>query len=208
MHTENDNATSQEATDGLDSAQEAMVHWLMDELDKDEPSEKLFVVDRQAPVDMSLSAFEAEIAARPMQRGRDGADSFDAYVGEEVVMTSDGASSDIYSDNQDSNLSEDLEIEEVMALDFSRDDDVGVFEGKIDVQDGDDILGLEDEDGDERWVLLAPQGGLKVPMETGLVQVVSPSAPLGAALVGLSEDEDLTLRVRGRARELVVVAVR
>ena len=70
------------------------------------------------------------------------------------------------------------------------------------------LVGLEDEDGDERWVLLAPQGGLKVPMETGLVQVVSPSAPLGAALVGLSEDEDLTLRVRGRARELVVVAVR
>ncbi|AQA19728.1 hypothetical protein BST95_17240 [Halioglobus japonicus] len=146
MHTDENKVGSQDAADGLDSAQEAMVLWLMDELDKDEPTEKLFVVDRQDPVDMSLSAFEAEIAARPMQRGKDGADSFDAYVGEEVVMSSDGASSDIYRDSMDESLSEDLEIEEVMALDFSRDGDVGVFEGKIDVQDGDDILGLEDDD--------------------------------------------------------------
>ncbi|QFU75034.1 hybrid sensor histidine kinase/response regulator [Halioglobus maricola] len=146
MQTDNDNGTSQEVTDGLDSTQESMVHWLMDELDKDEPSEKLFVVDRQAPVDMSLSAFEAEIAARPMQRGRDGADSFDAYVGEEVVMSSDSASGDIYQDSPSADLSEDLNIEEVMALDFSRDEELGVFEGKIDVADGDDILGLEEDD--------------------------------------------------------------
>jgi chemotaxis protein histidine kinase CheA len=147
VHTEKDNnaTLAEHAAESVDSSQESTLNWLMDELDKDEPTEKLFVVDGVQEVDLTLSAFEAEIAARPMVRGRAGADEFDSYVGEEIVISSEGGS-DIFSSSADSEEEHGgLDIEEAMALDFSRHNgsDHSV---SLDVEDGSDILGLEDDD--------------------------------------------------------------
>ena len=147
MHIEKDNnaTIAEQAADSVDSSKESTLNWLMEELDKDEPSEKLFVVDGIQEVDLTLSAFEAEIAARPMVRGRAGADDFDSYVGEEIVISSEGGSHIFSSEDEIEEQREGLDIEEAMALDFSRHsgDD---RPGHLSVEDGSDILGLEDDD--------------------------------------------------------------
>ncbi len=96
VHTDKDTpATAQEPmSDGIESAQENTLNSLL-ELDRDEPEENLFVVDRSEPLNQRLSAIEAEIAARPMVRGRAGADDFDTSVAEEIVISSEGGSGDI-----------------------------------------------------------------------------------------------------------------
>lgn len=147
MHSEKDSPISDAGADGLENSQEITLNWLL-ELDRDEPQEKLFVVDCKQPVDTKLSAFEAEVAARPMMRGRAGADEFDSYVGEEIVISSEGASSDIYSSTESQDALEDSSIEEAMALDFSRSDGDDELDelAHLEISDGDDILCLEDND--------------------------------------------------------------
>lgn len=147
MHSEKDSPISDAGADGLENSQEITLNWLL-ELDRDEPQEKLFVVDCKQPVDTKLSAFETEVAARPMMRGRAGADEFDSYVGEEIVISSEGASSDIYSSTESQDALEDSSIEEAMALDFSRSDGDDELDelAHLEISDGDDILCLEDND--------------------------------------------------------------
>lgn len=148
MQTDKENPaiTPEPMSDGIESAKESTLNWLL-ELDRDEPQENLFVVDRQQPVNMQLSAFEAEIAARPMIRGRAGADEFDTYVGEEIVISSEGSSSDIYSDTSVDVVEDDeLGFEEAMALDFTHRDSDWADAVHVAVEDGADILCLEEDD--------------------------------------------------------------
>jgi chemotaxis protein histidine kinase CheA len=149
VQTENENPAmkAEPVSDGIESAKESTLEWLL-ELDRDEPQENLFVVDRREPVNLELSAFEAEIAARPMIRGRAGADDFDTYVGEEIVISSEGTSSDIYNDSSLSDVDDgdDLSFDEAMALDFTHRDSDWADVVHAEVEDGADILGIEEED--------------------------------------------------------------
>ena len=51
--------------------------------------------------ELKLSAYEAEIAARPMTRGRAGADDLYTYIADEIVLSEHGGN-DIYSDSASS----------------------------------------------------------------------------------------------------------
>lgn len=67
------------------------------------------------------------------------------------------------------------------------------------------LLALEDEDGETVRYFLAPEGGgtkLK-----GGVQVVTPVSPLGAALMGKREGDEVELKLAGRSRQLSVLSV-
>jgi transcription elongation GreA/GreB family factor len=69
------------------------------------------------------------------------------------------------------------------------------------------LVALEDEDG-ERLLFLAPAGGgRKVQLDGLQVQLVTPSAPLGEALVGKEEGDEVELFLKGKLRTLDVVGV-
>ncbi len=149
MQSDNENsATSTEPSlDTIESSKESTLEWLM-ELDRDEPEEHLFVVDRKMSADFSLSAYEAEVAARPMIRGRAGADDLDTYIGEEIVLSEAGGS-DIYSsgtDDDQAKSEEEEAFEGLMAVEFSRASNEEAEGLATNVVDGSDILGLDDDD--------------------------------------------------------------
>ena len=62
-----------------------------------------------------------------------------------------------------------------------------------------------DEDGTELVVFLSPAGGGNV--LAGGVQVVTPSSPLGRALLGKKVDDDVELQLPGKLRSFVVSAI-
>ncbi len=62
-----------------------------------------------------------------------------------------------------------------------------------------------DEDGQPQRLFVAPHGGGSV--LAGGVQVVTPTSPLGRALLGKRVEDDVELRLPGRLRILVVVAI-
>ena len=63
-------------------------------------------------------------------------------------------------------------------------------------------------DGEPQTLLLALRGGgLRVEMGDDSVQVVTPSSPVGASLVGARVGESFELRVGGRRREYEIVGV-
>lgn len=157
MQSDNENAlVADSAVDTtIESSKERTLQWLM-ELDRNEPEESLFVVESERTADLSLSAFEAEVAARPMTRGRIGADDLDTYIGEEIVLSETGGN-DIYTHSaveENADIEEDA-FEGLMAIEFSRvsnEEAEGLAEN---VQDGSDILGLKDDDdiGDSHLVV-------------------------------------------------------
>jgi len=63
-----------------------------------------------------------------------------------------------------------------------------------------------DEDGTESAYFLAPRGG-GTRLANGAVQVVTPSSPLGRALVGKRAGDDVSVALAGKTRELTIVAV-
>jgi transcription elongation GreA/GreB family factor len=77
-----------------------------------------------------------------------------------------------------------------------------------------DIIGLSalvrvESDEDSHWYLLATAGGgRRVEYEGHSVDVITPEAPLGRALVGRHQDQDFELRLGGRVRELSIAEVR
>lgn len=176
------------AVDTIESSKESTLEWLM-ELDRDEPEENLFVVDSKQMADLSLSAFEAEVAARPMTRGRAGADDLDTYIGEEIVLSEPGGGNDIYGSGaiEESPSSEEEAFDGLMAIEFSRasnEEAEGLAEN---VQDGSDILGLEDDDdiGDSYLVVK------RVKKPVVLVEV-EPSAPAALNEVTVTEEAEVT----------------
>jgi transcription elongation GreA/GreB family factor len=62
-----------------------------------------------------------------------------------------------------------------------------------------------EEDDEEARFFLAPHGGGTVLAD--LVQVVTPSSPLGQSLLGKQVDDEVELAVAGKVRELVIVEV-
>ncbi|MET0389784.1 MAG: hypothetical protein ABW321_27675, partial [Polyangiales bacterium] len=59
-----------------------------------------------------------------------------------------------------------------------------------------------------RWYWLTPAGGGRtLQLGATAVDVVTPQAPLGRALVGRYVGDEITLRSAGRARELVIARV-
>lgn len=68
-------------------SREETLRWLM-EMDRDEPEETLFKVE-DAFVTGELSAYEIEVASRPLVRGRADADDLATYVEEEIVISSE-----------------------------------------------------------------------------------------------------------------------
>ena len=62
-----------------------------------------------------------------------------------------------------------------------------------------------DEDGARTSLFLAPHGGGSV--LAGGVQVVTPGSPLGRGLLGKRVDDEVEVRLPGRLRSLVVIAV-
>jgi transcription elongation GreA/GreB family factor len=67
------------------------------------------------------------------------------------------------------------------------------------------VLTIEDEDG-ERGVLIAPYGG-GMKLAAGKVQVVTPQAPLGRALLGKIEGDEVEVKLGPKARNIVIVGV-
>lgn len=198
MYSDKDNGSPmpEQPADAVDSSQENTLNWLMEELERDEPSENLFIVDRSDAVDLSLSAFEVEIAARPMVRGRAGADDFDSYVGEEIVISSEGTSSDIYTSREDNvGFDEELDIEENMALDFSVRASGQFPERFAEVADGEDILGLEDDDDIGETYMVVKRVKRDVPAEPAAapqpvpVQDRSPEPPRAEDGIQLAHGE-------------------
>ena len=61
------------------------------------------------------------------------------------------------------------------------------------------------EDGERKQLFIAPHGGGSV--LAGGVQVVTPSSPLGSALLGKRLDDEVELRLPGRLRTLLVVGI-
>ncbi len=62
-----------------------------------------------------------------------------------------------------------------------------------------------DEDGTERRFFVAPHGGGSE--LAGGVQVVTPSSPLGRALIGKRVDDDVEVKLPGGTRAFVIVAI-
>jgi transcription elongation GreA/GreB family factor len=63
-----------------------------------------------------------------------------------------------------------------------------------------------EEDGEPERYFVAPHGGGAV-LDGGAVHVVTPRSPVGVALLGRRVDDDVELRLPGRRRELMVVAI-
>ena len=96
MYTENDLTDSEieGANDSVDDAQEKSVRWLL-EMDLAEPEEKLFSVPGQEYQQEGLSAYETEVATRPLIRGNATSDDLATYIGEEIVISTASERSDI-----------------------------------------------------------------------------------------------------------------
>jgi transcription elongation GreA/GreB family factor len=70
------------------------------------------------------------------------------------------------------------------------------------------VIELEDEDGGARFLFMAPHaGGNELSVGGVSVLVVTPVSPLGAAILGRSVGDDVTLTVRGKRRNYVISAV-
>lgn len=70
------------------------------------------------------------------------------------------------------------------------------------------LIELEDDDGGTRVLFMAPHaGGTELSVAGMSVLVVTPSSPLGAALLGRGVGDDVQLAVRGKRRNYVISAV-
>lgn len=72
------------------------------------------------------------------------------------------------------------------------------------------VLALEDEEGVVSSFFYAPVGGgtsLAVEALSSPVQVLTPTSPMGAAVLGRSQGDVIELRVKGKPRELTLVDV-
>ena len=155
MHTDkNLSETGFEVGAEEESDQEKSLRWLLD-MDLSEPEEKLFTVAGDEYLDTGLSAYEAEVAGRPLVRGNASGDDLASYVEEEIVVSSAGAGSGIYnrSDAASSVESTRMTRDEFMAVDFSL-GRAGEESGSVGhVEEGADILGLSgDDDIGEKFV--------------------------------------------------------
>jgi chemotaxis protein histidine kinase CheA len=149
VHTDKDHIESlaESLVESAEDLQEKSLSWLLD-MDLSEPEEKLFALSGDEAVDLGLTAYEAEVAGRPLFRGNTASDDLATYVDEEIVISSESEQSDIYRDDAELAVEQvDAESEvESMAIDFSRRESGHVEVDASLVSDGADILGLADDD--------------------------------------------------------------
>ncbi len=131
-----------EAMDPEDESRERSLKWLL-EMDLDEPEDTLFQVSDEG-AGQALSAFEEEVASRPLVRGGNG-DSIDQFVGEEIVISSDSASSIFEAETESANEGAGVPEGGAMAVDYSR-ARTDRKRGAAAVEEGSDVLGLSAED--------------------------------------------------------------
>ena len=80
--------------------------------------------------------------------------------------------------------------------------------------DADTAIGISalvhlEAEGESRWVFLAPAaGGRRLQLGATGVDVLTPEAPLGRALIGRCQGEEIVLRTAGRSREYEISDVR
>ncbi|MDH1263038.1 GreA/GreB family elongation factor [Pseudomonas sp. GD03944] len=71
------------------------------------------------------------------------------------------------------------------------------------------LVWLADAEGDEQCLFLGPHGaGMKVSLEGQDIRVISPRAPLGQALLGSREGDEVSVQVAGRVQVFEVLRVR
>ena len=71
------------------------------------------------------------------------------------------------------------------------------------------LVGLEDEDGRQQWLFLAPDAaGLKVDVVGQPVTVITPRSPLGKGLLGKRIDEEVEMLVAGARQHFTVTEAR
>ena len=71
------------------------------------------------------------------------------------------------------------------------------------------LLGLEDEDGRQQWLFLAPDAaGLKVDVVGQPVTVITPRSPLGKSLLGKFEGDEVEILVAGARQHFTVTEAR
>ena len=71
------------------------------------------------------------------------------------------------------------------------------------------LVELEDDDGGTRVLFLLPHaGGTEVSVDGVSVLVVTAASPLGAALLGRGQGDDVSLRTRDKRRNYVISEVR
>ncbi|WP_426217581.1 GreA/GreB family elongation factor [Pseudomonas sp. DWRC2-2] len=67
------------------------------------------------------------------------------------------------------------------------------------------LLGLEDENGRQQWLFLAPDAaGLKVDLVGQPVTVITPRSPLGKSLLGKFEGDEVEILVAGARQHFTV----
>ena len=70
------------------------------------------------------------------------------------------------------------------------------------------LFGLEDQNGREQWLFLAPDAaGLKVDLVGQLITVITPRSPLGKSLMGKFEGDEVEILVAGTRQQFSVTEV-
>lgn len=131
--------------------------WLLEQ-DMSDPEENLFTVESDDDLDITLSAYEEEIAGRPMFRGHGQAGDLSSMLEEEIFATDVGGESDIYASSSSAHAMP-IKPDAPQAIDhFNARKGVG-SELAVSVADGADILGLEDDDdiGEHNVALVTTQ---------------------------------------------------
>ncbi|AZF04492.1 GreA/GreB family elongation factor [Pseudomonas sp. R5-89-07] len=71
------------------------------------------------------------------------------------------------------------------------------------------LLGLEDENGRQQWLFLAPDAaGLKVEVVGQPVTVITPRSPLGKGLLGKRVEDEVEILVAGARQHFTVTEAR
>ncbi len=148
MQTENDTGNNDGKTplDSEEEKQDANLQWLLD-MDYQEAEETLFTVSEEQQGEQELSAYEAEVASRPLTRGNAASDDLTNYVDEEIVISSESSTSDIYHKQEEApGAVQSAANSGFMAVDYSRERSAKLSHAVAKVDDGTDILGLASED--------------------------------------------------------------
>ena len=84
---------------------------------------------------------------------------------------------------------------------------VAAYDAQRGIQIG-SLLGLEDDQGRQQWLFLAPDAaGLKVYLVGQLITVITPRSPLGSSLRGKFEGDEVEIVVAGTRQQFTVTEV-
>jgi transcription elongation GreA/GreB family factor len=84
---------------------------------------------------------------------------------------------------------------------------VAAYDAQRGIQIG-SLLGLEDDQGRQQWLFLAPDAaGLKVYLVGQLITVITPRSPLGNSLLGKLEGDEVEIVVAGTRQQFTVTEV-